>query len=309
MPRDSGGNYTLPAGNPVAADTLIDAAWANATLNDLGNEMSNTLHKDGRVSMTGPLVLSTRGSPLDTDAASWANILTRINTRGTQNFPNLGTSQAFRIQNKPGNYTAVVGDYMSVLNFTANATLTLPAAATAGMGYALWIQVANGVNLTIDGDGTESIDGQTTFSMTTRGRALLVCDGSNWAIHLSQSYLATTLVRALLNSAREVVTAGGNISGAVAIDLNNANMYTYTLTGNVTFSFSNAPASGTNLALTLYLIQDGTGGRTVTWPGSVKWPGGVAPTLTTTAGKIDVITLMTYDGGTSYLGFVGGQNF
>lgn len=308
MPRDSGGTYTLPAGNPVAADTLIDAAWANSTLADIGNEMSNTLHKDGRVAMTGPLVLSTRGSPLDTDAASWANILTRINTRVGQNFPNLGTSQAFRVQNKSGNYTAVAGDFLSVLNFTANATLTLLPAATAGAGFVLWVQAASGVSLTIDGDGSESIDGQTTFSVSSRGRAMLVCDGSNWAIHFVQSYAATQLIRCLLNSPREASASTGGVTGAVAVDLNNQNILIWTLTGNVTISFSNPPTASQVLSITFVLTQDGTGGRTITWPAAVKWPGGVGPTLSG-ANKQDVITLITWDGGTSYLGFVAGQNY
>jgi len=50
----------------------------------------------------------------------------------------------------------------------------------------------------------------------------------------------------------------------------------------------------------LTLIQDGTGGRTVTWPATVKWPGGVAPTLTTTANARDKVALdwdgTQYDG-------------
>lgn len=39
----------------------------------------------------------------------------------------------------------------------------------------------------------------------------------------------------------------------------------------------------------LELVQDSGGSRTVTWPGNVFWAGGSAPTLTTTAGRSDVI--------------------
>jgi len=49
----------------------------------------------------------------------------------------------------------------------------------------------------------------------------------------------------------------------------------------------------------LILTQDATGGRTITWPASVKWPNGTAPTLGG-ANVIDVVALM-YDG-TNYLG-------
>jgi hypothetical protein len=47
MPRDINGNYTPPAGNPVTAGTLIEAEWANALVNDIKTEMTNSLSRDG----------------------------------------------------------------------------------------------------------------------------------------------------------------------------------------------------------------------------------------------------------------------
>lgn len=72
---------------------------------------------------------------------------------------------------------------------------------------------------------------------------------------------------------------------------------TITLTGNPTIAFSNAAVGQ---AILIRLAQDGGGSRTVTWP-TIKWPGGVAPVLTTTASKIDAILIIctaasTYDG-------------
>ena len=63
--------------------------------------------------------------------------------------------------------------------------------------------------------------------------------------------------------------------------------------GNATFTFSNPPPAGS--LVTVVLVQDGTGSRTVTWPATVKWAGGTAPTLTTTASKRDVFQFM-WDG-------------
>ena len=51
MPRNASGTYTLPAGNPVAAGTLVEAAWANTTLNDLGAEMTDSLSRSGEGGM------------------------------------------------------------------------------------------------------------------------------------------------------------------------------------------------------------------------------------------------------------------
>lgn len=65
-----------------------------------------------------------------------------------------------------------------------------------------------------------------------------------------------------------------------------------------TYTFQNPTASGT--WFTLEVIQDATGGRLVTWPGSVVWEGGAAPTLSTDPNAKDVCSFF-YDG-TSYLG-------
>jgi hypothetical protein len=87
----------------------------------------------------------------------------------------------------------------------------------------------------------------------------------------------------------------GNSGTALTLDFNNGNCQLVTLTGNITFTFSN-PQPGARYLLELK--QDGTGSRTVTWPAAVKWSGGVAPTLTTTAGQTDIICL--YYNGTNY---------
>jgi hypothetical protein len=76
---------------------------------------------------------------------------------------------------------------------------------------------------------------------------------------------------------------------------------TITLTGNCTFTLTGA-TSGLVGTLQLVLTQDGTGGRTVTWPGSVQWPSGAAPALPSAAGAVERVTLTTYDGGTTWYG-------
>ncbi len=81
----------------------------------------------------------------------------------------------------------------------------------------------------------------------------------------------------------------GNSSTADTIDWDTGNTHLSTLTGNCTFTFSNPKDGGRYL---IALKQDGTGSRTVTWPSNVKWPSGTAPTLTTTAGHVDIVTLV-----------------
>ena len=105
--------------------------------------------------------------------------------------------------------------------------------------------------------------------------------------------------------ARQAVTS----TATTVLDCSLYNAFVVTLNASITtLTLSNVPASGKVYALTLFLVQGGTP-RTITWPAAVKWPSGTAPTLTNTASRTDVVTLVTYNGGTSWHGFVGGQDF
>jgi len=100
----------------------------------------------------------------------------------------------------------------------------------------------------------------------------------------------------------ESVTA--NTSTAYTIDLANGTLQILTLTGNCTYTF---PTATVGKSFTLLQLQDATGSRTVTWPASVKWPSGTAPTITSTASKGDKF-VFTGDG-TYWWGSVAGQNY
>ena len=89
--------------------------------------------------------------------------------------------------------------------------------------------------------------------------------------------------------------------GTTAIDWTAGNKMKFTFgAGNETLTFT-APAQACNL--TLMLVQDGVGSRTLTYPGTVKWSDGTKPTLTTTAAGIDILSF--YFDGTSYHGQAG----
>lgn len=105
----------------------------------------------------------------------------------------------------------------------------------------------------------------------------------------------------------ETVSTNAGATGSVTLNLTNGNVFNVTMTGNTTFTFSGA-TSGKACAFTLYLKQDGAGGRVVTWPGSVKWSGG-APSLTTTASAVDVLVFESLDGGSNWFGSLVGTNF
>jgi hypothetical protein len=93
---------------------------------------------------------------------------------------------------------------------------------------------------------------------------------------------------------------------STTIDLATATNFVHDLTGATTYTFSNPATTGNATAFTLKIIQDSTA-RTITWPASVDWAGGTAPTLTATNNGVDVFVFYTIDGGTTYYGFTAGQ--
>lgn len=94
-----------------------------------------------------------------------------------------------------------------------------------------------------------------------------------------------------------VISALGSITGTATVDLNNGNFVTATVTGGVTWTFSNPPAAA---AAGFILELTNGGSATQIWPVTVKWPSGTAPTLTTSG--VDVLTFVTDDNGTNWRG-------
>ena len=87
------------------------------------------------------------------------------------------------------------------------------------------------------------------------------------------------------------------------IDLSLGNYYTKTISATTSFTVSNVPASGTAASFILDLTNGGS--QTVNFMTGIKWAGGTAPTLT--ASGRDVLGFFTYDGGTTWNGFVLGK--
>jgi hypothetical protein len=88
----------------------------------------------------------------------------------------------------------------------------------------------------------------------------------------------------------------GTVTEDIDLSLTTAHMHKITLTGNPTLTFSNPPASGNQIEFEIEYVQDSTGGRTVTQPGSVI----ETVIISTAASSVTIVTYRTNDGGTSY---------
>ena len=116
----------------------------------------------------------------------------------------------------------------------------------------------------------------------------------------------------------EIVQAVTSSSGEVDLDLSKGQNFEITTTENITaFNLLNI-TSGTTRSYTIKITQDSSTPYTVDVDTyrlnggselSCNWPGGIVPTVTNVAGKTDIYSFMTFDGGTTIFGVVGGQNF
>jgi hypothetical protein len=107
------------------------------------------------------------------------------------------------------------------------------------------------------------------------------------------------------NSGAKVLLSGGgtvyqfNFSTSTqTLDLSTGQTFSFTPSGATTVSFTNPPASGIATGFTVE-VDNSAGGYALTWPSSVKWDLGAAPTAT--ASK-ELYTFITTDGGTTYYG-------
>lgn len=128
---------------------------------------------------------------------------------------------------------------------------------------------------------------------------------------LGDSYATTSVAAAKVDKhggGNEYVETVAPSAGAATLDLAEGNVFDVTLNAApVALTFTGA-TSGYACSFLLIARQDGGGGKTITWPASVKWPDG-APTLSSSGADIDMFAFTSVDGGTVWFGVTVGIGF
>jgi hypothetical protein len=144
-----------------------------------------------------------------------------------------------------------------------------------------------------------NINGNTISTTDTDGSLTLTPDGTGEVV--TSKFMRGTF--------SDKVTAIGNTSTAATVDLSLGTVFTATLTGNCTFTFSNPNGVATTASsFTLILTNDATPSRSIVWPGSVEFSDGTPPARTETAGATDIWFFFTPDGGSTYYGSIPLKN-
>lgn len=197
---------------------------------------------------------------------------------------------------KTANYTAQNLDAIIADTNGGAFTITLPATPSAGDT----IVISDGDdfstnNLTVARNGStiEGVDDDFILNIQ-HVKIDFVYDGTTWQVF-------PTVTAA--NQPTVAVDNVGTVSASV-LDLSTGNVFEDAPSTDPTYVFSNPPASGNAYGFTFNVSPSAT--VTITWPVSIAWPGGNAPTPPA-SGETSIFVFYTLDGGTNYYGFIAGE--
>ncbi len=178
--------------------------------------------------------------------------------------------------------TAPSAGGVSTISF--GSTGLTPSTATSGaINVAGTLAIANGgTGITSFGTGVATALGQ---NVTGSGSIVLAT--------------SPTLGAATFTGGAQTTPSAVTFSAtAMTVDCALSNVFATTFTANVTTAptISN-PRNGQTI--NWFITQDGTGGRTMTWPSSFRWPTGATRTLSTAANSVDLL-VATYLSSTGF---------
>lgn len=222
--------------------------------------------------------------------------------------------------------------YSSRANLQSGATLLCKSASASGTTYTCALNptltsYTTGMVLTWIPD-VSGTGGATTLNIDSLG-AINIKEGDGTTNPTNKDIVTGTPYSLIMDSSTVFRLKGGTAqnlnfsTGAVAgfneyangvyaaistVTWSNGNDQTVTLTANTSFNFVAPNISTGTVAHLNLLIQTGSGSFTASWPSSVKWPSGSAPTITTGSSKADFCSFYYRASTGDYLGQCA-QNF
>lgn len=272
-------------GTSIAAPTSGTGASLTVTALAAGGQSNGPLQVSGNHATSG-------GNPfigfIDTNASPVSWFLGAGVGTGTSSF---------------GLYSGTTGANVLTVSATGNFIIPAPTSASAAL-YAT--ANASGSAFQAGANGASSYAFYAACGAASQLNALFVTQSgqATWSLYQPAS---SNELRWFSVTDRVVFTPsgygtaalrvlGGGYTPTVALtygatttmDCSTSNAFRVTLTGNITtFSVTN-PSDGQSIVVRF--IQDATGSRTIAWPASFRWAGGIAPALSTLANYHDLLT-------------------
>ena len=268
--------------------SLIDDAIAGYTTVSLGSAATVTLTENqGSGDQSRSAIIEFKGTVGGAHDAIHVLIPNNSKTYIIKNSVSYNDATDAVILKVAGNTGVTIGGASTAL-FVTNGTTVLPVAQTTF------------TNITASGNlavlGTTSLSGAVNV-----GGTLTVAGAVSLASTLNVAGATSVGGAATFSSTVTVSGKGKFMTGAfapvvtladatsVVPDLNTSNVFAVTLAGNRTLA---APTNtSTNIGATghIFIVQDATGDRTLSYNTAYQFPDGTVPVLTTTSGAVDVL--------------------
>jgi hypothetical protein len=316
MSYNGSGTFQInTAGQPVVTGTVISSTAFNSLTSDLATGLSTAITKDGQTTVTANIPLS-NFKITGLGAATAAADAVRFS----------------QLQSSTDKLLTVTGTDTYVA--TASPALT---AYAAGNLFSLVVPNTNtgASTINIDGLGAKAITRTGTTALVAGDMiatevVIVVYDGTRFQLINANSftnllvsgtltYGGVTLTNAVTGTGKmvldtsptvnnptvtnyvESVVAIGTVSSSNTIALTNGTVQTATLTASTACTFTMPTATAGKSFVLLLKQAASTGNGTATFT-SVKWGTAGAPTITATAGKMDILTFIA--DGTNWYGSI-----
>ena len=295
----NGGTYLSICDNSTSRNSIKITGSGATTVASDANGVITISSTDNNTVYTHPTTAGNKHVPsggssgqfLGWDSAGTAKWVNNPNTNWTSHLYAGGSGATANAATSNG------GTYLSICdNTTSRNSIKI-----TGSGATSVSSDANGVITISSTDNNTDTKAQVNVSTANNTYPLAGVGTANATANVAAGVLYFSS-KCLVNYSTGCITSPNVFGTTVAVSasdiaLGSGCVFTKTISANTTFTFSGVPSGK---VATFSLILTNGGSKTVTWPSSVKWAGGSAPTLTSSG--IDVLTFITPNGGTNWYG-------
>jgi len=304
MSYNGSGTFQInTSGQPVVTGTVISSSAFNALTADLATGLSTAITKDGQTATTVRIPFAQGiNSSLTTDTTSGST--GSIYTAG-----GIGITKALFVGTtlNYGGVTlsaSVTGTGKMVLDNTPTLITPVLGVATAtSINKVAFTAPATAATLTIADGATLATSGaySLTLTATAATNVTLPTTGTLATLAGSEAFTNKTLTNPTVTNYVETLQAVGTVGASSTLALTTGTVLTATLTASTACTFTMPTATAGKSFVLLLKQAAATGNGTATFTG-VKFGTAGAPTITATAGKMDILTFVA--DGTNWYGSI-----
>ena len=263
--------------------SLVDDAIAGYTTVSLGSAATVTLSENqGSGDQSRSAILEFKGSV--GGAHDTINVLIPNNSKSyvVRNSVSYNDSTDAIVLKVAGNTGVTIADDSTAM-YVTNGTTVLPVAQTT------FTNITATGNLDVKGNACVSGNANITGTLTVAGAVSLASTLSvGGAAYFGSTVTVSGKGKFMTGAFAPIVTLADATS--VVPDLNTSNVFAVTLAGNRTLAAPTNTSTNIGASGHIFIIQDSTGDRTLSYNSAYQFPnGGTVPTLTTAAAGVDIL--------------------